>query len=253
MSDHQGAVTQGVDDPGDPPGKFPDQSYGLRFENARFISASCDLHAVLDVLIRLVAVQGVEVITDADPLPELPEPLVGQDLVQLGLAHQDDLQELAFRGLQVRQQPNLLEELGRERLGLVDDEHDALLAGVALEQEFVQQRQQIALRRQALRLQAQVVADVFQEVRGGELGVEQVRRARVAVEPGEHHLDERGLARAGLARDDRESLRLAEGVGQVGVGRTMLLAQVEEPQVGAELKRVFGKTVKFLVHDKPQR
>ena len=39
----------------------------------------------------------------------------------------------------------------------------------------------------------------------------------------------------------------------MGVGCSMLLAHLEEPQVGIKLKGVFGKTVKFLVHDKPQR
>jgi len=51
------------------------------------------------------------VIADADALLELPAPRVGQDCVQLRLAHQDDLQKLGFRGLQVRQQPHLLEEV----------------------------------------------------------------------------------------------------------------------------------------------
>ena len=57
---------------------------------------------------------------------------------QLGLADQDDLQQLALVGLEVGQQAQLLEHLGRELLRLVDDEHVVLADGVGLQQEVVE-------------------------------------------------------------------------------------------------------------------
>jgi len=204
---------------------------------------------VFDIRPDLVEIQRLDVVADVDPLRELPEPVFGQDLSQFGLAHQDHLHELALRRLQVCQQPHLLEKPVGKRLGLVDDQHDPLPAGIALDQEVVQKDEQLALRRPAIRLQAQVLADELQEVRCRKPRVVKVRRARVAVDPCQHRLDEGGLSRAGLASDDGKALRFTDGIHQVGVGRAVLIAHVEEPRVGTDVKRVFRKAVVFLVHN----
>ena len=69
------------------------------------------LQPVLDVALHLQARQRAQVIAHRDPLAELAQARRVQLLAQLGLAEEDDLQELALVGLQVRQQPYLLQQL----------------------------------------------------------------------------------------------------------------------------------------------
>ena len=73
-------------------------------------------------------------ITAGDALRELAQLGAVQQFAQLRLADQDDLQQLLGLGLEIGEQPHLLEHLGREVLRLVDHQHDALAVGVGLEQ-----------------------------------------------------------------------------------------------------------------------
>ena len=91
----------------------------------------------------LVARQRVEVIAAGDALRELPQLDAAQQLAQLGLADQDDLQQLLRFGFEVGQQAHLLEHFGREVLRFVDHQHDALAFGMRLEQVVAQQVDQI--------------------------------------------------------------------------------------------------------------
>src|SRR5499425_166037 len=57
---------------------------------------------------------------------------------ELGLAHQQDLQELGGRRLEVGEQAHLLHRLGRQILRLIDDEHGVLAGALALDEEVVE-------------------------------------------------------------------------------------------------------------------
>jgi len=66
--------------------------------------------------LRLLARQRIEVIAAGDALRQLAQILARQQLAQLRLANQDDLQQLLGFGLQVGEQPDVLEYLGGEVL-----------------------------------------------------------------------------------------------------------------------------------------
>ena len=74
----------------------------------------------------------------ADALLELAQLRQLQPGQQLRLPDQDDLQDLLLGGLEVGEQPDLLEGLGVEVLGLVEDEHRVLAGPVPLDQEVLE-------------------------------------------------------------------------------------------------------------------
>ena len=78
---------------------------------------------VAQVQMGLDAIQGLELPTQGNALGELPEFGTLEEGVELGLAEQDDLEQLLGRRLQVRQQPKLFEDNGIEILRLVDDDN----------------------------------------------------------------------------------------------------------------------------------
>ena len=81
-----------------------------------------DAQAMAHVLQRSsLARQRIQVIAAGDALRQLAQIGAIQQLAQLRLADQDDLQQLLGRGLEIGQQPHLLEHLGGQVLRLVDD------------------------------------------------------------------------------------------------------------------------------------
>ena len=56
---------------------------------------------------------------------------------------EDDLQQLALAGLQIGQQAQLLQHVGRQVLRLVDDEHVVAPGGMLLQQEGVERIQAV--------------------------------------------------------------------------------------------------------------
>ena len=117
--------------------------------------------AVADVGDRLRAPQRLEVIAAGDALGELAQLRLREHLAQFRLADQDDLQQLLRRGLEIGQQPHLLQHVGGEVLGFVHHQHDAPAAAVRVEQEMredVDQRLDAALGA-GRHLHVQLVAD----------------------------------------------------------------------------------------------
>src|SRR5258706_14066868 len=82
-----------------------------------------------------------QVIADGDALAELAQAPVVQLVSQLRLAEEDDLQELALVGLEIREQADLLQKLGAQILGLVDEQDDVLAGGELVEEEPVERLQ----------------------------------------------------------------------------------------------------------------
>ena len=75
-----------------------------------------------------------EMVVDRDPLDELPQLGALEEDAQLGLAHEDDLQEVIGLGVHIGEHAQLLQRLGREILGLVDDQRHPAALGIALDQ-----------------------------------------------------------------------------------------------------------------------
>ena len=82
--------------------------------------------------------QRIEVISRDHALRQLLEFRAREHAAQLGLADQHDLQQLALAGLQVGQQAQLLQHVGRQVLRLVDDQHVVLADRVGAQQVLVE-------------------------------------------------------------------------------------------------------------------
>ena len=85
-------------------------------------------------------VSGVEMITHRDALAQLAQAVAVQAVAQFRLAQQDDLQQLAVVGLDVREQAHLFEQFLGQILRLVNDEHGFLAVLDLLEQKFADGR-----------------------------------------------------------------------------------------------------------------
>ena len=100
---------------------------------------------MLDIAIRLLSVQGVEMIPGGDTLVELAELGLREQLLELRLPDQDYLYQLLLLGLDVGEHAYLLQNGGQEVLGLVDYEDHVLAPHAFLEQEPVKLGCQIPL------------------------------------------------------------------------------------------------------------
>ena len=94
----------------------------------KILAGSGNLEPVPDIRARLLARERPEVEAGRHPLRELTQFRSGERGAQLGLAHQDDLQQFAAARLEVGEQPHLLEHRRAEVLRFVDDQ-DGPLAG----------------------------------------------------------------------------------------------------------------------------
>ena len=93
---------------------------------------------MLDILHGLVIGKRLELAGQADALPQLPEFEGIDHLGQLGLAHQDDLDQFLARGFQVGQQANLFQRFRTEILRLVYHQYGASPSGMSIQQVGVQ-------------------------------------------------------------------------------------------------------------------
>ena len=160
-----------------------------RGEIRRAVGAG-NLQAVLDVLADLAVAERMKMVADGDALAQLAQAVLVESVAQFGLAHQDDLQQLALVGFEIGKEADLFEQFAREVLGLVNNKNGVLAALGLMEEEAVDfgHRFQAV---QALGLQAQFHGDGLDELvgvehgieneRGGELGAELFEQARQRV------------------------------------------------------------------------
>jgi len=75
------------------------------------------------------------VIACGDSLGQLAQIVPFENVLQFRLADEDNLQQLFTTGLQVGQQPDLLENFNAEVLGLINDQDRVSALGVGFKQE----------------------------------------------------------------------------------------------------------------------
>src|SRR5690606_4860652 len=210
--------------------------------------AARDAQPMPHVLRRLRARQRLEVVAARDALRDLAHLRTRQEIAQLRLADQDDLQQLLRRRLEVRQEAYLLEQLGTERLRLVDDQHDAAALGVRLQEVAVQRGDQLS-RRGFLRIwDAQLLADVLEKIPRRELRIEDQRDLGLLGKLLEEAADQRRLARADLAGELDEAAAFGDAVDQMSERVGMPAAQVEVPRIRRDRERFLVEPEEFRVH-----
>jgi hypothetical protein len=210
--------------------------------------------AVRDVGAGLGIRQRPEVVARDHALGQLFQLGLGQHGAQLGLADQDDLQQLALAGLQVGQQAQLFQHLGRQVLRLVDHQHVVVALGVAVQQVAVD-GVDIAFHAQRAggcgrQLDAELVADRQQQFLDRQLGIEDVGQAAVVGNLLDEAAAHRGLAGADLARQQDEAAAAADAVQQVGQRLAMALAHEEVARIGRDRERLLLQVEVVSVHTK---
>jgi hypothetical protein len=112
---HQAGVAEDVHHARDPTGHLGHHvERGLREETR--IGGTCAVEPGRDIRRDLRRRQRPDADAQRDPLAQLPERRIREARIQLGLTGKHDLQYLLAPGLQVRQQPQLLEPLAAEVL-----------------------------------------------------------------------------------------------------------------------------------------
>src|SRR5258706_6129310 len=86
------------------------------------------LQSMAEVIGDLVLAQSCDRALEGNALEELARGALTQPLLELGLAEEDDLEELALLGFQVRQEPYRLQRVLRHRLHFVQAHHGLLSA-----------------------------------------------------------------------------------------------------------------------------
>ena len=204
---------------------------------------------MLDVAIGLGRVQRQQVVARRDALGQLAQVGARGQVLELGLTDEHDLQQLVTRGLEVGEQPDLLEYLGREVLRLVDHGNRAPTAAVGLEQVGVECLRECsaAVGRFGQR-DVELLEDHGQEFRGRELRVEHERNIGLFGHALQQAANECRLAGADLAREHDEAVALRDAVDQVRERLRVTLAHEEIARVRRDRERTFVEAEEIEIH-----
>ena len=205
--------------------------------------------SVLHVLARLGAAQRPQVVARDDALRQLLQPGLGQPVAQFGLADEDDLQQLALGGFEVREQAQLLEHRGLQGLRLVDHEQRMAALGVGLEQEAVER---VDMRLDAgaggQRFDAELAAHGLQQLDHAQAGVEDVGHHAVRRQLLQEAAHDGCLAGTDLARQQHEATAAAHAIQQVRQRLAVALAHEQKTGVGGEREGLAAQAEERRVH-----
>jgi len=201
-----------------------------------------------DVGGRVLKVHGLQMAAHRDPLAELTQVLLSQQLCELGLSRENDLDQLFPVRLQVRDQPDLLQCAGFQTLCLVNDEDDRAAVGILLQKKRIQRIQGTRTVRRG-RGDAEFPVDAFQEFRRREAGIEDQGGAiAFRVELIEERPEDGCLPRPDLSRERDESGMIVDPVQQMCESLLVVPAQEDKTGIGNQVERFFLKAEKVEVH-----
>ena len=153
---------------------------------------------------------------DGDALAQLAQLGAAEPLLELGLADQEHLEQLVAAPLEVREQPDLLEQLAVEILRLVEQQYGALALAVDREQVALELDQRLGLGGPGRQAEPEPQADLLEQLGAGERGVGDQRDVHPPLPLLEHVVERGGLAGADLAGDQHEGLAVLDPEAQVG-------------------------------------
>ena len=167
--------------------------------------------------------------------------------LELRLAHQQDLQELGRRGLEVREQSDLFQRRGAQVLRFVEDQDGVLTGPLALDEEAVERHESLRPRLASLG-DSQVLEDVLEDAVKRQRGIDYEGDRRLAVEPLTKGVKQRGLSRAHLAGQDDEAFPLLGAVEQLGQGLPVRRTHVKESGIRRRVEGLLRESVERQVH-----
>src|SRR5881398_585139 len=167
--------------------------------------------------------------------------------VELGLSGEDDLEDLLARRLQVGEEPELLEHVRAQVLGLVDEERDVAARLRVLEQELVEALEEDELAT-AFRRHAELEQDVLEDLVEADRGVQEQDRLGRGPDRVEQATQQRRLPGAGVADQRDEALARLDPVAEGGQRLLVAVVEVEEAWVGGDVEGGFAKPEVLGVH-----
>src|SRR5262249_14747302 len=195
-----------------------------------------DPEPVLDVPQRVLAGQRLEVAANPDALIQLAELPALELLLQLGLADQDDLEQLSRGRLERGQDADLLERVHAHLLGLVEDDHHGLALGAGGEQMLAELSHQLALG-SAAPLDPEVVEDHPDELGIRQMRVEDEGALNLLRQLPQERTAQRRLPRPHVADQSHEALLARDAVEERAQDLVMALGPEQKGRLGRENER----------------
>src|ERR1700691_5320367 len=184
-----------------------------------------------------------------DPLFQLPQIGRVEFVVQFGLAHQQNLQQLLVGRLQIGQKPDFFQNLRRKVVSLVDHQNRRQFFLAARDHIARNLQQQFALVL-ADRRDAQITRNVLQEFDGRKQSVEYIGIGNIAalLERLQQAAQQQGLARSHLAGKDDEAFVPPDAVVKRGQRFVMPPGGKQKRRIRSDFEGVALQAVKGLVH-----
>jgi hypothetical protein len=203
---------------------------------------------VQDIFLDLLSRQVLDAAGDTDALPELPHLIQRQDTIQLGLTNKQDLQQLGVVGFEVRQHPDLFQQVQGKVLRFVDDEHRSAALGVLPDQVRIEVLHQLDLAF-ARRLQAEVLIDHGDELFRRYFRVEHAGERNVRAHRSDQLPDQRRFPRSYPSGHQNEPKALLHAIAHIRHCLLVRPAHVEIGRIRHDFERFFLKMVVGFVHD----
>src|SRR5215813_7923164 len=229
VSDEQAVVAERVDDTWNPARVLGDTG-NRRVGEEPEICRSGDAKSRADVVTRFFRGQGQDAAAKPDALLELAQLGAIQLVQELWLSDEENLQQLLRIGLEVREEPDLLEGFETQVLGLVEGQHGVLTGPAPVDQEVVQGDEPLDVGLTGLG-DAEVLEHVLENSLEGQGRVEDEGRGTVTLQAAQERAQERGLAGADLAREEDEPLVLLDPVEQLRERLPVPGRRVEEARI----------------------
>src|SRR5215468_10269146 len=233
-------VAERIDETRDPAGVLGDTS-DRRVGEESEVCRSRDAKAHADVVPRFLSGQRQNPTAQTDALLELTQLWTIQLVQELWLPDEKNLQQLLPVRLEVREKPDLLEDLETQVLALVEGEHGVLAGPAPLEQEVVQGDEPLDVGLAGLG-HAEVLEHVLENSLERQRRVEDEGRGAVVLQAAQERAQEGCLAGADLAGEQDEALVLLDAVEQLGEGFAMPGGGIEKARIGGGIEGLLLKS-----------
>ena len=169
-------------------------------------------------------------------------------LVQFGLSHQQDLEQLFARRLEVGQETDLLEHFCRNMVRFVDHQHGGEFLLMARNHVVAQHQQKLALVL-ARHVEPEVAGNILQELDGREPAIEYVGVGNIAlIQQLQQAADEQRFAGTDFSGHDHESLVTSDAVVQRRQRFVVSPGGKKKKRIRSDLEGITLQIVEGFVH-----
>ncbi len=244
----EGVVAEAVDDAGGASGEACNFGDGVRGEACVVGVCAGNREAVVDVGGDFFEGERFEMVGEGDALAELFEVGLGDFFAELGLADEDDLEELFGGGFEIGEHAEFFEDFVGEVLGFINDDDDEAVLGKLVDEELVDAEEHGGLVGGVGDGDGEFVANEADELDGVEVGVADEGDLGVVFEVAQEEVGDEGFAGADFAGEQDEAAALFDGIDQIGEGFIVARGFVKELGIGGVAEGELFEVVVREVH-----